>query len=459
MASAAVSAPVLSPAADWPDRRRAWLFVGLLFLAGICSIIDRAALNFVVDPVRHDLAIGDEQIGLLQGLAFGLFYAFMGIPMGLAADRVSRRNLVAGGIGLWSLATIGSGLAQSFGELFTARLLVGLGEAALSPAAISLIADLFAPERRGRPISLFMMGQALASGLAVSITGLILTLAAKGSLAHIPLVGGLAPWRMAFIAFGSGGLVIAVLVLLFAREPARLGVAARKQGRPGAAEAAYLWRNRGILVPLYLGFALSFTAAYGAGSWMPTMLMRGFKATPALLAEWLGPISMVFSALGPLLGGWLIDRSMRAGQPRARFGILAIGPLFAVPAMLAVMAGDARTAVVLVASANAVFAVIGTVMLATLQLLFPPQMRGSAVAMTLVMNTVLGATLGPLAVASVTERVMGDPALVGWSIAAVCVPCLVIAAGLFALARRNVSRAGPDSEAAALLDEASRQRG
>ena len=96
MASAAVSAPVLSPAADWPDRRRAWLFVGLLFLAGICSIIDRAALNFVVDPVRHDLAIGDEQIGLLQGLAFGLFYAFMGIPMGLAADRVSRRNLVAG---------------------------------------------------------------------------------------------------------------------------------------------------------------------------------------------------------------------------------------------------------------------------------------------------------------------------------------------------------------------------
>lgn len=448
------AAPHAAPSGAWPDRRQAWLFVGLLFLAGICSVIDRAALNFVVDPVRQDLGIGDEQIGLLQGLAFGLFYAFMGVPMGLAADRISRRNLVAGGIGLWSLATIASGLAQSFGALFAARLLVGLGEAALSPAAISLIADLFAPDRRGRPISLFMMGQGLAGGLAVSITGLILSAAAGGTFAHLPWIGALAPWRLAFIVFGASGLIITALILLLAREPARLGVAARTQSRPGAAEAAYLWRNRAVLMPLYLGFALCFTAAYGAASWMPTMLLRGFHVTPAFLGAWLGPVSMLFSAVGPLLGGALLDRSMQAGKAKARFAILALAPLCAAPAMLAVAAPDAHVAVILVASANAVFAVIGTVMLASLQLLVPPQMRGSAIAMTLVMNTVLGATLGPLAVASVTERVMGDPALVGWSIAAVCLPCLGAAATLYALARRNIRRAGAESECARLLAEA-----
>lgn len=451
MASLALPAGV-----EWPERRRAWLFVALLFLAGICSVIDRAALNFVVDPVRHDLGIGDEQIGLLQGLAFGLFYAFMGVPMGIAADRFSRRNLVAGGIALWSVATIGSGFAQDFGHLFAARLLVGLGEAALSPAAISLIADLFAPERRGRPISLFMMGQGLAAGLAVSITGLILTRAAQGTFAHWPLIGTLAPWRLAFVAFGASGLLISALLVLLVREPGRLGVAPRVQGRPGAAEAAYLWRNRGVLLPLYLGFALCFTAAYGTAAWMPTMLLRGFKATPALLATWLGPTVMLFSCIGPLLGGLLVDRTMQSGQVRARFGILAIAPLCAMPAMVAVLAGDARSAIVLVATANAVFAATGTIMLSSLQLLVPPQMRGSAVSLTLVLNTVFGATLGPLLVASVTERVLGNPAAVGWSIAIVCLPCLAAASALYALARRNILHAAADSDCARLLDEAGR---
>ncbi len=185
----------MSETTVWPSPARAWWLITLLFLAGIVSIIDRSVLNIVVDPVRHDLGIGDEQIGLLQGLAFGLFYAFMGIPMGLLADRISRRNLIAGGIALWSCATMVSGLAQSFGQLFAARLLVGLGEAALAPAAISLIADLFAPEKRGRPLSVYMMGQGLANGIAITLTALILASAAGGALGALPALDGLAPWR------------------------------------------------------------------------------------------------------------------------------------------------------------------------------------------------------------------------------------------------------------------------
>lgn len=425
--------------ATWPGARRAWGFVALLFLAGLFSVIDRAVLNVVVDPVRHDLAIGDQQIGLLQGLAFGLFYAFMGLPMGLLADRKSRRNLVILGITLWSMATIASGLAQSFGQIFTARLLVGLGEAALSPAAISLIADLFPPERRGRPLSVFMLGQSLANGLAIAVTGLILSHAASGAFAGLPLVGGLVPWRLAFVLFGAGGLIVAALLLL-CREPERQGSADLATSLPGRAELAFLIAHRGVLVPLYLGFAVCFAVVYGAAAWSPAMLTRQFAATPAFFAGVLGPVSLAFAASGPLIGGWLLDRTMRAGKPLARFTVLALVPFCAIPAQLAVMAGSLPMAAALVASAGAAFAVLGIVTLATLQAVVPPRMRGAAVALTLVLNTVIGATMGPLAVAAITERVMGDPAQVGWSIALFAVPCLVLGAGLYALARRNIAR-------------------
>ncbi|EIZ80528.1 major facilitator transporter [Novosphingobium sp. Rr 2-17] len=448
-----------SPAEDvrghWPGGRSAWIMVGMLFLAGILSVIDRAALNILVDPIRADLSISDEQIGLLQGLAFGLFYAFMGLPMGLAADRVSRRNLIVGGITLWSIATIGSGLALSFGWLFTGRLMVGLGEAALGPAAISLIADLFSPERRGRPISVYMMGQGLANGIAISLTGLLVTAAGAGAFLGWPVLGHLVPWRIVLVIFGASGLVVALALLLFTREPLRQAQVTQGPVRaPGAAEAAYLWRNKRVLLPLYFGFATTFVVAYGAASWAPSMLLRAYGATPGSLSAWLGPLSMLFSAIGPLIGGTLLDRSMRAGHTMKRFAILSVAPLFALPSVLAVIAGDLHVATVLVASSNAVFSVVGIVMFATLQSVVPPRMRGSSIALTLVLNTMLGATLGPLMVASVTERVLHDPALVGWSIAFVCVPFLLIAAGLYTYAGRAMRRAaanGGDSECARLL--------
>lgn len=430
---------MLAPPKPWPRPATAWWMVALLFTAGICSVIDRAILNMVVDPVRHDLAIGDGAIGLLQGLAFGLFYAFMGVPMGLAADRVSRRNLLTGGIALWSLATIGSGLAASFGELFAARLLVGLGEAALGPSAISLIADLFPPERRGRPISIYMMGQALAQGLGIAFTGLILSSAARGAFAAWPLLAGLAPWRTVFVISGTLGLVV-VVAMLTTREPARRGAMQMGQAPRIKESAAWFWDNKAMLAPLYLGFAVCFVAAYGGAAWQPSMLMRSFGVTPQFVGAWLGPLSMLFSAIGPLVGGWLVDRSMKAGKPLFRFTLLSVVPLLALPSTLAVLAGDARLAAFIVATGNAIYAVCGTLMFATLQSIVPDRMRGTSIALTLVMNTLLGATCGPVLVAAVANDLLGDPAKVGWAIALVAGPAVLLGAGLFALGRRAMLR-------------------
>ena len=255
------------PAGDpaYPDRGRAWWLIAILFLASIVSVLDRGILNIVVDPVRADLSLSDVEISLLQGLAFGLFYATVGVPLGLTADRWSRRGLIIGGVLVWSLATVAGGLASSFGSLFVARIFVGLGEAALSPATISLIADLFPPHARGRPISVYLTGQALANGLSISITSFITTAAAAGRFAGIPLLGTLAPWRVAFVCCGLLGFVV-VAALCTTREPLRRNTERRSALLPHARRSiGYLASNAGIFLPLYLGFALCFLAAYGSG--------------------------------------------------------------------------------------------------------------------------------------------------------------------------------------------------
>ena len=444
-----------APASTWPRAGSAWWMVSLLFLAGIFSVIDRAILNIVVDPIRLDLGISDVQIGLLQGLAFGVFYAFMGLPMGLLADRTSRKRLLIAGISIWSLATIASGYATSFGELFAARLMVGLGEAALGPCAISLIADMFPPEKRGRPISVYMMGQGLANGIAITVTGIIISVAIAGGFAAIPLLSTMTPWRTTFVICGAVGLLVA-MGLATTREPRRqnvVGIKPAKAALPGVAEAQFFWRNRSVLLPLYFGFAIIFLVAYGAGAWAPAMLMRAFGASPAFLGAWLGPFSIGFAAIGPLLGGILLDRSMKSGKVMARFGILTFVPLLAIPSALAVMLEDVYLAALLVASSAAVFSVVGTVMFATLQAIVPPQMRGSSISLTLILNTMIGAACGPLLIASVTEHVLGDSSLVGWSIAIVAVPSLVIGSVLYGLAWRGMKQARIDkTETALLLD-------
>jgi MFS family permease len=419
----------------YPSAARAWSFVLVLAIASIVSVIDRAILNIVVDPVRASLGLSDVQIALLQGLAFGLFYAAVGIPLGMTADRISRRRLVAAGMLVWSAATIAGGLAHGFGSFFISRLLIGLGEATLGPAAISLIGDLFPPAKRGRPISIFVMGQAVAFGLSISVAGSILHAAKAGMFQGIPLLSGLEPWRILFIGCGLPGLLVVGLLLL-TREPARQTAATSHDiGSQFRACVAYFNSERAIYVPFYLGFALCFMAAYAAGAWTPTMLMRGFGVTPGRMAESLGPLSLLCGILGPLLGGLLAD-----AQADRRLFWLGLAPLLALPGCLAVFAPGASSAIVLVATLGGVPALIGTLTFAAMQSMVPPNMRGAAVAISGLVNTLIGATLGPLLVATCTQHVFGRPDLVGYAIAVVTLPGLLGAAVCFSLSWRALRR-------------------
>ena len=213
-------APVAETGARQPSLAYAWYVVWALTAIYMLSYMDRQILSLLVGPLKRDLAISDTRVGLLQGLAFGLFYTLMGLPLGRIADRRSRRGLIALGIVLWSLFTSLSSVARSFWSLFLARMGVGVGEASLSPAAYSLIADYFPAERLGVAISVYYMGVFFGSSLSLVVTGIIVDLVAHTPTIAVPWLGTMAAWRITFLFVGVPGVLFALLAYTI-REPVR----------------------------------------------------------------------------------------------------------------------------------------------------------------------------------------------------------------------------------------------
>jgi MFS family permease len=431
---------------DYPPATRAWAMVGVFFLISAASVLDRGVLGLFVDQVRHDLSITDIQIGILQGFAFSLLYSLMGLPMGLITDRANRRNLIIAGVMIWSAATIMGGLAASFDHLFVARLLVGLGEAALGPAVISTIADMFPPERRARPISVFLMGQSLAGGLSLSITGWMLAFVVGRHFGFLPAALQSHPWRMVFILCGLVGFVLAPLLLFF-REPARhqsAGVANIRIAEIGT----HVWRERRILVPLYLAFAVSAASLYGAGAWLPAMLHRTYGMTGQSIGAALGLAAMIAGVSGALLGGQLAQWVTRRGIRGGKLWLAALACLVAMISAFAGFAMHGEHAIEIAVILNACFPIVGVCVTSTATEVVPPRMRGIAISAMGLFNGLIGATLGPYLIAFFTEKVFADPAKLYLSMASVSAPAMLIAAVIFVIAGWQIRRASRHTVAA-----------
>lgn len=425
----------------YPPTATAWGLVAIFFMTSIVNTIDRGILNLVVDPVRRDLMISDVQISLLQGLSFGLFYATVGVPLGLVADRVQRRRLIMVGVTIWSLATIMGGLAPNFGWMFASRLLVGLGEATLGPCAVSMISDMFPPTRRGRPIGVYLMGQAISSGLAVMLVSFVLSGASRGVFDFFPGAHGAAPWRVAFVTAGCLGFIV-IALFLTQREPVRQGVVVgAPRGFAIRETAAYLAANRSVFIPFFLGFALSALAVYGMASWTAVMLMRQYGLTPSAVGKELGMASLAAGVVGTLLAGYLVDLMARRHVRTGKLAMLSLLPLCALPAVFATFMSTAPAAVGVLSIMTCVYPMIGTFMVTAAQEMVPNNMRGVMISLFGLTNTVIGATFGPLLIAVTTEHLFKDPKLVGESISLVAAPALLVASGLYLICWLALRRA------------------
>jgi len=423
--------------------RDGWHALAVLTLAAALAYTDRQILNLLVDPIRHEFAISDLEISFLQGAAFAFIYAAMGLPLGRWADGHNRRNLVVAGIALWSLATACCGLAQDFTQLFIARMFVGIGEAALAPAALSLISDYFEPNRRGTAIGVFLAGMVGGTGVAILLGGALRSLFESGWGSGMPLLGGLAPWRSVLLVLGAAGLIVAALAAGM-REPER----DRLVSLPASGSAAisltevvrYLAINAALFVPAYFALTVGNMADYGIGAWYPSLLMRVFRYSPLEVATHLGALAIALGAIGTIAGGMLADAFERRGRLDGKLLVAVGGTTFAAIAIATCALGSAATALTAYGFYSLMNSAASTAGIAAMQDVVPNRMRGLTTAIQSFLFTALGLGLGPSLVAFATERAFGGPSGVGRSISVVDGILLLGVAVLFALARAPYRR-------------------
>lgn len=416
----------------------AWITVATLFAAQIVSTIDRGMLALVIDPVRRDLSISEMQIALLQGFAFSIFYVTVGLPLGAVADVVNRRRLLIGGIIVWSIATIAGGFAQGFGSMFASRLFIGVGEAVLGPCAVTMIGDLFAPHRRGRPMALYVFGSMIAYGLGSLISGVILDLAPKGAFAGLPVIGQLAPWRIAFTLVGGSGLLIVVLLFLLREPPRQVEAAAFGVPKLSFVQGlGMLASQQAVFLPLYASLALFAMAGSVATGWGAVFLTRAYGYPLGAAGKGLGLSQISWAVAGAIVAGIVVDRVGARSGARGRMRLAAFLALLGIPSSLPLLAGSGPAAMVMLGEVMLVSAIYGTTMLSVISEITPNKIRGFAVALYAFVMTIIGGSLGPLAVAYLTESVFASPQAVGQSMAAVGIAAFL---GAALLALRAASR-------------------
>ena len=238
-----------------------WYVVGVLTFAYLVSFLDRQILALMVGPIQEDLMLSDTQMSLLMGLAFSIFYIFMAVPLGRLADNSVRRNIIVGGVTLWSLMTAACGLAGSYWHLFLARMGVGVGEASLTPSATSMIADYFPSGARGKALATYNAGVSLGTGFAMVFGGMVITYVSTSERHVLPVVGGVAAWQYVFFLVALPGLLV-VLLMLTVREPARQETSLAAQNLTFRDVLTYLYGRRRMYVPLFLGMSVNTRHRY-----------------------------------------------------------------------------------------------------------------------------------------------------------------------------------------------------
>jgi MFS family permease len=382
----------------------AWYVVLILVLAYILAYVDRQILTLLVQPIKASLGISDVQISLLHGFAFAIFYTFLGIPIARLADRYRRLTIISVGIAIWSAMTALCGLSHNFTQLFMARIGVGIGEATLSPAAYSILADYFPARSLARAMSVYTGAIYVGAGIALIAGGALIGLVEPMT---IPGIGEMEPWQTVFLIVAAPGLLISALISSL-REPMRRGVVA-EQAFPSLREvAAYVgarWRTYGSMI---LGLSVASLMWNGVTGWIATFFIRSFAWTPAEVGLRYGLAMLVFGTCGILVGGLICGRLRTAGFTDANIRIGIISSLGALPfGVAAPLMADGSSALALYCA----FLFFGSMpyggAAAAFQEITPNRMRAQVTALYFFGLNLAGIGFGPTLVALFTERVFG----------------------------------------------------
>lgn len=379
-----------------PGRTRITLF--LLALIYVFSYIDRNLIAIVIEPIKQEFGVSDTLMGAVSGLAFALLYSVFSFPLSRLADSgVNRRNIVAVCCGLWSFATIASGMVSQFWQFVIFRMTVAIGEAGGTSPSISMVSDLYPPHKRSFAISLYMLGPHI------------------GLLAAMALGGWIAQeygWRAVFIFFGAPGIVLASLLYAFGRDPgmgifdteAEKKVRLQPQGK-FLSDLKDIIKIKGFLL-ICLGTAIAGMVGYGYGIWAPTFMVRNFDMTLAHAGLSFGLASGVFAAVGSVFSGYYCDRLCRK-DTRWQLRLPLIGVLISIPFGIGFLywSPDAVWQLGSITIPHAIVFAAGfsffnswwpTLSFAAVSNLVNSKQRATSVAMLALFLTLFGAGIGPL---------------------------------------------------------------
>ena len=386
------------------------------------AFMDRNILPLFVDKVKADLHITDVQFSLLTGLAFTMFYALCGIPMGRLVDSKSRPKIVGVGAIIWAGATAMTGLGRTFTQVFLARMAVGLGESSVAPASQSMTTDMFLTGGKlARAMASVSIGVSIGTASALLLGGAIAKLIGDRTV-HLPFYGGLHAWQVVFIILGIPGLILAPIMIFLVPDPPRRRVTLRSDGRrAGASYLAllrFIWAHKATVAFNMCGYAILAISTNAMQTWGPAHLIRNFHVREANLGLIMGLVQLVAAVTCQLVAGWWIDRRIAAGHPDGAMQLsrnaaaLALLPMLAFP-----FAPSFALSLVLLLIAGPI-ASVGYATAAIAQTpLVPNQMRAQFSATFLVIANIMGNMISPVLVASVNTMVFHDPKKIGVSAA------------------------------------------
>jgi MFS family permease len=432
--TSAVAAPE-APSASLRD----WLLLALLTSAMAFSYIDRYALALLMEPIKHALKVNDAQLGMINGIAFGVFFTFMGIPLGRLADRWSRKGTIMVGMSIWMTATAICGLASNFVQLFIGRIGVGAGEAGLSPASYSLIYDRFPRTLLAVALSIAGLGASIGAGVAYFYAGSVYQLFQDGIVSGWPIVGHLAAWQQTFIAVALPGIPL-MAFLVFIREPKRRAATLGVDTAPKLTVSQV--KDFALLFLAFSGGVLTSNVLF---TWTPALLAREYHWTPKLIGSTYGVILMVAAPVGMLAGGWISDQRMRTANRGDHIPIALWSAATALPLMLGVgFCSNPALLLSLVAIMHFFLSMAYGVFPAYIQLKAPAVARAQISALYVLIINLVSQGVGPILIGFISNLRPNEPTALRFAMVSVSVPFLAATSiSLFLIGRRERIAAAP----------------
>lgn len=414
----------------------AWWTVFLLSTFYVISYIDRVIPSLLVAPLKDGFDISDFEFGLLFGGAFAVFYGLLGLPIARAVDRGNRKRLIFAGVVIWSACTFASGLATGFWMLVMMRIGLAVGEAVLSPAAYSMIGDLFPPERRSLPSAIYAAAGNMGTyGAYIAGAGIFAAVSTPPAASFFDL-NGLDTWQIVFFIVGLPGILVALIFLATTSEPGR-STDAGETSKDLHAAARFFTKRIRLFGGLFIGASFITVIIFAYGAWAPEFLHRTFGWSIEKAGLSYGATGVIASALGTLFFSRLSEALTRSGR---RDGLvisaIAASTLGCSSACLAALMPSATLSVA--AMGVMIFALSGcsNVIVISNQFTVPSHFRATAIAIMFMCTILIGLGVGPPLVAWLAEAFFAGPQGIGPALALVSIGMLAPSVGCLLSARK-----------------------